>query len=350
MARKEAATIEFAPRSQASILRQEELETKRARLQVWVRNVKEEIAELEKRRDSVAKSKLEGEAWAWRSLEAFIAELRAKRDLLEIHEGQLREVEAGIAACTPTPDDAAARQENQQALAALAEERLGLDADVDAALNTLRSLLEQRGELRSRMTQRAQALELDLDLDQERFDALAASLPEKMERRSRTWAERFLGRPAKPVRAFARGRVVVPETLAQAGIYSLGDELVLSEEEFAELRRTDRPAPTTEAPWRCQPRGVFTPAEYEEAQREAEGTFDSSTVADIISRQDAASDQENKARWEARMTGLVKVKVLRADLIHASRMYVPGQTAEIPFGWAKQLAASGQVELLSASE
>lgn len=160
---------------------------------------------------------------------------------------------------------------------------------------------------------------------------------------SHAWTDRMLGRWKAPVRAVARERLVLPETLAHPGVYQLGDEIALLDEEFQELRQIDRADPTPEQPWRCHPRSVFTPEEYETDRKHG-------AIKDLVCRQDRQNDAENKERWERRMAAFVKFKVLRNEVHTSGNVYRPGQIGELPYWQAKGLADRGLVEIVGAVE
>jgi hypothetical protein len=357
MAKKETqAGTESAwtPRSQASILREQELEGKRRILQATVARLNEQIAEAELHKKNAAGRMdiVVVKGWVTRAME-----LEAE---VEVWEDQLAAVEKEIEGLQPTEASIARRRQAQDALASAAEERLALDAQIDAQLAQLRDLLGQRGEVSARMAIQATELELSLDLDVSRFDALLASLPGPMAAHSRSWAGNLLGRPEKPVRCIARGRIVIGETLTGAGVHSTGDELLLDRRDFETLHRADnRPAPHRKATWaestswippldwRCEPQSVLTPQEYQLMQRQAEE--EGCTVEDIIAREDQAADEANYKRFQARAQSLVRVKVLRGEIESNGRLRRAGEATEIPYGTARELAERGQVQILSQS-
>lgn len=356
MVKKETATRPWTPRSQASLLRQLELEREREALANGVEAQKRRLAEAKEMQHRLAKSAAKGEGWAVVNLEKCTEDVRNKRGSLEAQQEVLRSIEEAIAALEPTPKQLIERRKQQDALAALVEERLTVDAALGVAVDELRSRLMKRAELTGRMAELARALEMTCDLDQARFDALAQALSEQVEPQSRTWAQRMLGQGGRPVRAIARHEFTVSETLADAGVYHRGDEVFLSEGEFAELRRTDRPAPGLKATWpervcyigiprwRCHPRKVWTPEEYEAAQKQVEE--EGVTLAYIVISEDRQQDEQNQVRAERRAEQIVRVKVLRGGVLRGGITTPTGGVTELPYGTAESLAEQGQVEIL----
>lgn len=348
---KNANTQSWTPRSQKSLLRQAELEREREEMLLQIEAFKRTIAEAEVDRARLAKSALKGAGYAAAHLERCVEDLRNKRESLAAREEVLRGVEEEIAACTPTPERAAARRRGQDQFAVAAEERLALDEKIDAQIAQLRELLSERQEITGRMTVLAQELEIERGLDQERFDALAAALPAHIAGQSQVWTNRMLGRWKPPVEAVARETVTLPETLAHPEIYHLGEKVGLTEEEFSELHRADRPAPGRKVPWsenyvgtppwRSHPRSVWTREEYEAAKAKGD-------IENVIFLEERQADEENRLRFMEKNQKLVRVRVVRGEVLHDNRLIRAGYTGDIPYGFAKGLAQRGQVEILSA--
>ncbi len=294
--KKNASSGEWTPRSKATVLQQEELERQREELQSRIARQKEEIADLQQSRDIYAKQTLTNEGSSFVSLNRCLADLRAAEEKLDVWYDQLDRVEKQIESCEPTAEEAAEREKNQNALAVLAEERVATDQQIHKQLGQLSSLLEKRREVSRSMAEKAQALkmEIQLDLDQDRFDALLNSLPTNVLAPSETWLDWFLGRQGGEVRAVPRERVERRETLAHTGIYNLGDVFELSQAEFDELSRRDLPANEPYAPWKCQPPRVFSIEEYESARAEAEEKGRS--LEEVVILQDLRRFHEDKER------------------------------------------------------
>lgn len=162
--RKEGA-VKFSLRSQAGILRQEELERERDEITRQIEAFKAKVNEIEGDRARLAKRALKGESFASTALERCVEELRNKREALAAREQVLRDVEAQVAACQPTAERRAEREKNQHVFAELAEERLALDEEIGSRVKGLRELLAQRSKLTGKMAEVAEALEMKSGLD-----------------------------------------------------------------------------------------------------------------------------------------------------------------------------------------
>ncbi len=308
MPKKESASSgKWTPRSKATVLQQEELERQREELQRRITREKEKVADLQKKREQYAERTLTQGGWASELLDRCLADLRAAEDKLDVWYEQLERVEKQIKSCEPTAAEAAEREKNQNALAALAEERLAADQQIHEQLGQLASLLQKRRGLTGSMHEKARALEMGvdevvvtrvsyLDLDQDRFDALLNSLPTNVQALSEAWVDWFLGRQGGEVRAVARERVERRENLAHTGIYNLGEVVELSQTEFDELHRTDRPANDPHAPWRFQPPSVFSIEECEAARARAKEK--GVPLEELLVLQDVRKFHEDKDRYQ----------------------------------------------------
>jgi len=287
----------WTSRPKATVLRQEELERQREELLRRIAGQKKEIADLEQKRERYAEDTLRHNAWASPMLDRCLEELRNTEERVEVWEGQLERVEKQIERCEPTREEAAEQEKNQNDLAALAEERFATDQQIHKQLGQLSSLLEKRRGASRGMAGKAQALGAEIDLDQDRFDALLSSLPTNVLVQSESWLDWLFGRQKAEVRAVARERLERRETLVHTGIYNLGDAIELSQAEFDRLHRTDRPAQDNDAPWRCQPPSVFSLEEYESARAEAEEN--GVPLEEILVLQDVRRFHEDQERYHA---------------------------------------------------
>lgn len=298
----------WAPRSKATVLQQEELERERQKVQSLITRQNEKVAGLQQERDAYARQTLTGTGFASERLDHCLEELRNTEERLDVWHEQLERVEKQLESCEPTAEEAAEREKNQNALAALAEERLAADQQIHEQLGQLRSLLGKRRELTGGMQEKARTLEMGVDevlicgpsrfdVDQDRFDALLNSLAANVLARSETWVDWLFGRQGGEVRAVARERLERRETLTHTGIYNLGEGVELSQAEYDQLHRTDRPAKDNNAPWRCQPPSVFSVEEYERACAEAgkKGV----PLEEIVIFQDVRRFQQDKERYHA---------------------------------------------------
>lgn len=293
----------WSARSQASLLREQELIKQREHLQFSIGTAKRELGELEERRRSIlgwiGRGESESVASATRNAEA----IRKAKDKLAALQEAHKLVEEKIQSERLTSEQAAERSRNQEALAELVEQRLVLHAEIETAVGQLRDKLSADSALAGRMAELAQAVELEADLDAGRWDGLLAALPENITQESRLWLDGFLGRGESLIRCFAHTRLVVGETLSSSGVFAPGDELFLTQQEFLELHRTDRPLPlpanmlasdeVARRPLHL-PQGVLTPEEFEAACAAAKK--EGLELADYFSREDRQRDEESKRR------------------------------------------------------
>lgn len=283
-------------RSQASILRQDDIEVERREFQGAIKSLKEKVVTLEATRKNYGKkARLLG------MLQTTVADLRTAREILEVKEELLRETEEQILSFAPTPEAAAQREEKQKALAVLAEERAGMDRQVSEAFGQLSNLLKKRRAFTEQMADHAKNLEMDIDLDQARFDTLLNSLPATLLAQSESWVDWFLGRKAGRVRAVCRGRLVRVESLAHNGIYNLGEVVELSQAKFDELHRKDRPAGKQYARWECKPPNVFSLEEYKSARAEAEKK--NVPLEEVVACQDIRKFRQDEERNRRQLYG-----------------------------------------------
>jgi hypothetical protein len=169
----------------------------------------------------------------------------AKRQATAFREHAAR-LRTEIESLQPTPKGLFERAETQARLARLATERLGKDRGMEAAIEKLRSLLEERAELTKSMAGIAPTVDLDLDedgLDEARFAALAATLPTDLEQRSERWLRQFFGGSREETKSYTvlRGPFTLPETLGSAEVYPTGAKVELTKVESAKLLAELRP-------------------------------------------------------------------------------------------------------------
>lgn len=149
----------------------------------------------------------------------------------------------------------------QEALAVLLDSRSHVDAQIEAVAKKLRKLLPVRDSLNANIQETAKRLDFSpgTDLDLTRFLNLANSLPAESPA-SFDWLMNFLGRVSeKEPYIVGSAGAVLPETLADAGVYRPGETALLSKERAALL-------PSAESPAR-----VPSPQEMEESVRQPEG-------------------------------------------------------------------------------
>lgn len=360
---KQEQTKEWSPRSQRNLLERNELQLQLADRNSLIGATERKIAELETMRAGQLKRSLGGDTFADVALSRTLEELEEKKRLLAAYQEQRAYIEAQLRELDePTPAAQDARLDQQARLAAMARERLEKDQEIDEAVNALRSLLQERGRLTAQMAEGASSIELDFSSpDDQRFEALLASLPEAVVRQSQAWAAWFIGERADEKPYIVRDDcLVVPETLAHHGVYFFGETLRLTGEEAAELSRTDRPAATRKEPWRCLPPSITTPEAYAAALAAAEEAGIS--VNGLYFREDSQGDMKNERRLKAGTPVLgaptsgrfrspeaarpLTVRVRAKSEISADRVYHAGETLELVEKEAWSLVRSGSAEPL----
>jgi hypothetical protein len=228
--------ITFTSRSAASLRRQADLEAQRANVREQTRRAKKTLAEEEAARDRY-------QANIRRTGGTTGATMSGHDDcLLEIKKLNLRleslaqmeaELDANIEAEKAIP---ANRAKVQGQLAELLRERHESDDTVIEKLRDgLRTALARRDDHTKDIKALATEIELEADFDESRFATLAAAISPILPA-SRRWLGQFLGQEAPGlVRAVARMAFELPETLHHSGPAQPGDELLLTEAEFAAL-------------------------------------------------------------------------------------------------------------------
>lgn len=293
---QQEAKSTWSPRSQASLLRQEELDGKRVVLLRNIEGSRQKIRHFEQRRDGLAEETIDSGSPGFLTLEAYLSDLRVLGDLLELQEGQLKSLDEKIRGCIPTAETTAVLEENQHGLTAVIKERLALDRQVGEVVAQVNKLLKKRAALTGRMADRAANLEMKLELDQERFDTLANSLRSKVAAQSEIWSDWVFGRQPAPVHAVVYDeRLVLPETLAHSGIYYQGEAVELTKAQFDELSRTDRPGRTQREPWRCQLPSVISVEKYK--QFRADPGRKGLPIAEALFWDDINRQEENRRRY-----------------------------------------------------
>ena len=151
-----------------------------------------------------------------------------------------------INALALSPAQAVQRAKQQGELAALVMERFTKDAAIDAALQKFRTALQERAALTAQMIELAGRLEFaaTADFDAGRFAALLDLLPADLASQSLDWVNWFFGQKCEK-ESFTIGAkvVVLPETLASAGVFRPGECAFLTKEDAAKLPSNEEPKP-----------------------------------------------------------------------------------------------------------
>jgi hypothetical protein len=250
-ASKKLRTPIWSPRSQKSWLKQRELEAGLDRCRNKIAFCERRISEGKKTGEAQAATVVGGVSYAVQQLLTHtlsdVAERERELAVYRLHEASLQ-AEINVLA-HPTFAKAAQRAKRQGALAALAVDRWEKDAVVDSALQKLRQALQERDALTTRMLEVAALLDFasDADFDAARFASLERSLPAEVLAQSHEWLNNFLGQASETeLHTIGSAGAVLPETLADAGVYRPGDSVRLSEERARMLPSEEaaRPVPT----------------------------------------------------------------------------------------------------------
>ena len=268
----------YSPRSAVSIREEERLQAEIDRYAALEKNVEAEISRLEK--DKEANLELVARGHSDRGLSDVLAKLEDGKRKLDAYG---KAVEASQSTLAKFRDEVAAeaekRSKRQTELAGLVRTRVRKDELIDAALASLRKLLNDRQALTEGIGELGRELEFyRRDWDGERFTALLPLLPETILERSKEWVAWFLGeKSANHLKAYvvcAKDGATVPETLAHSGMLHFGDTVCLREEDARELLRYDRRNPAWRPNYNDDQTKFFSPSlmpegEWTELQAEA---------------------------------------------------------------------------------
>jgi hypothetical protein len=243
-----ASNGEYSAQSQRSLLRRDGLRAQLGKLTREEANLRTQIATFEEEKARSGKKALTDYSPRTQEILKQASEnLTHKRDLLAACQEQSREIQAEIEQLIPSPTAQKTRADRQREFARLCAERLEGDHRADRELGDLCGSLMDRAALSTKMREYASVLELSTgqdQLDTRRFEDLAASLPVELSASSERWAARFLGKQ-KLVRSYVvrEDRLVLPETLAESGMFYFGERVELTEEQATELLCEDGDAP-----------------------------------------------------------------------------------------------------------
>jgi hypothetical protein len=144
-----------------------------------------------------------------------------------------KSLQVEINALALSPAQAAIRAKSQSELAALVTERFAKDAVLESTLQKLRKALQERALLTAKIIDIAGRLEFaaTADFDAGRFAALLDSLPAELAAGSHDWVNWFFGQESEKESYTIGGKVtILPETLADSGVYRPGQTVLLSKE------------------------------------------------------------------------------------------------------------------------
>ncbi len=227
-------------RSQRSIKQQWRLEsalkTAKELVAMWERN-------LTKAKEGVARNAVQlsaGNSASHRAMEGYVEDVVKAEKMIAAFESQVTDLQAQLDALIPNAVQAAERAEAQRSLRTRVLARLELDRKLDAALGTVRKILQQRSAATSEMREDASALEFEsnVNLDDQRFADLLLSLPSGMALESQAWVKWFFGSEENRSSCEMRyGNAVLSETLASHNAFRSGDCPMLTKAEEAEIDR-----------------------------------------------------------------------------------------------------------------
>jgi len=238
----EASGPEFigSLRSQKSVEAQwrfeSDLKTAEAQVGLWEGNLKKAQAGVTRQSAQVSA----GRGVSHAILQTYVKEVGEAEQMVTAFKSQVAGLQAQIDALMPDAAKAAERAEQQNILAGRVLARLELDRKLDAALETVRGILEYRKQMTSEMREAALALDFDRDvkLDDERFEALLRALPSDTALESQKWVTWSLGQEDDRMPCTIRGgNATLPETLASHNAFRSGDCVKLTKAEEAEIMR-----------------------------------------------------------------------------------------------------------------
>jgi len=233
------AEPQFSLRPQKSIKAQwrleSDLKTAKAQVGLWEGNLKKAQEGVTRQSAQVSA----GRGGSHAILQTFVKEVGEAEQMVAAFKSQVAALQAQIDALMPDAAKAAERAEGQRMLWISVQARLELDRRLDAALEIVRHVLEERKAITCNMREAAIALDFnrDVGLDGDRFDALLRSLPSEMARESQKWVTWFLGQEdGRTPCTIQGGEAVLPETLASHNAFRSGDCVKLTKAEEAEIK------------------------------------------------------------------------------------------------------------------
>jgi hypothetical protein len=290
---------EHASRSRSSILKENELRRAIKKIKTAQAITERRIREGEQRVSRLTRAVvLEGQETMRGQLDDTMQDVANQHSLIKSCQVQQASTEAEIESLTPTPEQGATRQHQQEQFRGLVNKRLEKDRQADQLLKELRRVLHERSQLTVGMQERVAALELTISddgLDRRRFEKLLDSLPDEVLSQSEKWCGWFLGEQKDANSYVVRVEgLLVPETLEDNGLYHFGDLIYLNEEHARDLLCDDYFAGTPQAPWRCQSPKVMTVEAYEAAAKTARQK--GLSIQEVCFWMDVERDAKNK-QW-----------------------------------------------------
>jgi hypothetical protein len=239
MSKKQPGSVsEFTPRSAASLRRQAGLREQLANVEEQVKRAKKTLSEQETARDRLqANIRRTGgtTGYTMQGLDNCLLEIKKLNLRLESLSQMQAELDANIEAECVIPED---RAGVQAAFATVALRRLDFDGRIEKQLDELRAAIAKRAEFTRELEGLAERIEFTGSLDGDRYADTLAGINPHLPGAERWYAQTVGREVAGLVRAVARMAFELPETLHHSGLAQPGDELLLTEAEFAELSQS----------------------------------------------------------------------------------------------------------------
>jgi hypothetical protein len=224
----------WAPRSQKSLLRGLELEALREKCRKQIAFCERRIAEGREKSETQTATAAAGNYAIQRALSQTLEEIASKQRELSAYRQREKSLSAQIDVLAhPPARDKGARAKRQAQVAVLLVERYRRDGVAESKLLELVKVLQERAELTGKILGIAALLGFSAttDFDGARFAALADSLPTELLAKSRDWLDEFIGQgEGKQACTVGGAGAVLPETLADAGVYRPGETAWLSKQ------------------------------------------------------------------------------------------------------------------------
>ena len=182
----------------------------------------------------------DGNGRAHTILQTFVKEVAEAQGMVVSFKECAVELQKQIDALALSPKDAAQRAKDQEIVAMLLLARGSLDGQIDSLLALTHKTLARRAALSSELRERVSALEFsyNLNLDTERFEALAHTLPKEIAAESKRFTDHFLGLEEDlALFEVTIGTLMLDETLTRHGAYRSGDRPLVNGRERAEFMR-----------------------------------------------------------------------------------------------------------------
>jgi len=268
MKRRKQAESLWSPRSQASMLRQLELEAAQERCRNQVAFAEKRIAQEKETAERQTATVADGNNFNIRqALNKTLANIVEREREVAAFRKRDKSLQAEIEGLALSPARAAQRAKLQSAIAAEVIQRFAKDAAIDALLQKLRKALQERTELTTKIVQTALMLDFSptADFDEALFAALLDSLPAELTTQSRDWVNWFLGQAGKKQHCtIGKKSAVLAETLACANVFHPGECVFLTQEEAAKLPSDEavKPLPGP-VEMETQAGNILTPTEHQ---------------------------------------------------------------------------------------